>query len=76
MAGSAVVALCAHIALPLSLTPVPMTLQPLAVLVLGLLLAPELAAATLALYLACLLYTSVVCGHFGGSAKGIRMNRR
>jgi len=52
MAGSAVVALCAHIALPLSLTPVPMTLQPLAVLVLGLLLAPELAAATLALYLA------------------------
>jgi len=52
VAGSAVVALCAHVALPLSFTPVPMTLQPLAVLVLGLLLAPELAAATLALYLA------------------------
>jgi biotin transport system substrate-specific component len=52
LAGSAVVALSAHIALPLSFTPVPMTLQPLAVLVVGLLLAPELAAATLALYLA------------------------
>jgi biotin transport system substrate-specific component len=47
-----VVALSAHVALPLSFTPVPMTLQPLSVLVLGLLLAPELAAATLALYLA------------------------
>jgi biotin transport system substrate-specific component len=52
LAGSVVVALSAHVALPLSFTPVPMTLQPLAVLVLGLLLAPELAAATLALYLA------------------------
>jgi biotin transport system substrate-specific component len=52
LAGSAVVALSAHVALPLSFTPVPMTLQPLAVLVLGLLLAPELAAATLVLYLA------------------------
>ena len=52
VAGTAVVALSAHVALPLSFTPVPMTLQPLAVLVLGLLLAPELAALTLALYLA------------------------
>jgi biotin transport system substrate-specific component len=52
LAGSAVVALSAHVALPLTFTPVPMTLQPLAVLVLGLLLAPELAAATMALYLA------------------------
>jgi biotin transport system substrate-specific component len=52
LAGSVVVALSAHVALPLSFTPVPMTLQPLAVLILGLLLAPELAAATLALYLA------------------------
>ena len=52
VAGSAVVALSAHVALPLSFTPVPMTLQPLAVLVLGLLLSPELAAVTLALYLA------------------------
>lgn len=45
-------AFSAHVALPLSFTPVPMTLQPLAVLVLGLLLSPELAAVTLALYLA------------------------
>jgi biotin transport system substrate-specific component len=52
LAGSVVVALAAHVALPLSFTPVPMTLQPLAVLALGLLLGPELAAATLALYLA------------------------
>lgn len=52
LAGSAIVALSAHVALPLSFTPVPMTLQPLAVLVLGLLLAPELAAITMALYLA------------------------
>jgi len=52
VAGSAVVAMSAHVALPLSFTPVPMTLQPLAVLVLGLLLSPELAAITLALYLA------------------------
>ncbi len=51
LVGSAIVALSAHVALPLSFTPVPMTLQPLAVLVLGLLLAPELAAATMALYL-------------------------
>ena len=52
LAGSAIVALSAHLALPLSFTPVPMTMQPLAVLVLGLLLAPELAAATMVLYLA------------------------
>ncbi len=52
LAGSAVVALSAHVALPLSFTPVPMTLQPLAVLVLGLLLAPRLAAVTMAFYLA------------------------
>jgi biotin transport system substrate-specific component len=38
------VALSAHVALPLSFTPVPMTLQPLAVLVLGLVLAPGLPA--------------------------------
>jgi biotin transport system substrate-specific component len=51
LAGSAFVALCAHIAVPLFFTPVPLTLQPFAVLVLGLLLAPRLAAATLGAYL-------------------------
>ena len=50
-AGSALVAVCSHIALPLGFTPVPLTLQPFAVLLLGLLLAPRLAAATLGAYL-------------------------
>lgn len=51
LAGSAFVAVCSHIALPLWFTPVPLTLQPFAVLLLGLLLAPRLAAATLGAYL-------------------------
>jgi biotin transport system substrate-specific component len=51
-AGSVFVALCAHVSLPLFFTPVPITLQPFAVLVLGLLLSPELAAASLVAYLA------------------------
>ena len=49
--GSAFVALCSHIALPLWFTPVPLTVQPFAVLLLGLLLGPRLAAATLGAYL-------------------------
>lgn len=49
--GSALVAVCAHVALPLSFTPVPLTLQPFAVLLLGLLLPPGLAFTTLAAYL-------------------------
>ena len=52
LAGSALVAVCAHVALPLVFTPVPLTLGPLAVLFLGLLLSPRLAAATLGAYLA------------------------
>lgn len=52
LAGSAFVALCAHVTLPLSFTPVPLTMQPFAVLVLGLLLAPRLAMGTLLAYLA------------------------
>ena len=50
--GSAFVAVCAHVALPLYFTPVPLSLAPFAVLVLGLLLTPRLAAATLGAYLA------------------------
>jgi len=50
--GSAVVALCAHLSIPLWFTPVPVTLQPFAVLVLGLLLGPQLAFATMVAYLA------------------------
>jgi biotin transport system substrate-specific component len=51
LAGSAIVAVSSHIAIPLWFTPVPLTLQPFAVLLLGLLLGPRLAAATLAAYL-------------------------
>ena len=51
LAGSLLVALCARVALPLPFTPVPLTLQPFAVLALGMLLAPRLAATTLAVYL-------------------------
>ena len=49
--ASAFVAACAQVALPLYFTPVPLTLQPFAVLVLGLLLSPRLAGAALVAYL-------------------------
>jgi biotin transport system substrate-specific component len=51
VAGSAFVAICAHLSLPLYFTPVPLSLAPFAVLVIGLLLRPQLAAATLTAYL-------------------------
>ena len=50
--GAALVAAAAQVAIPLPGTPVPMTLQPLAVLVVGGLLGPSLGAASLLLYLA------------------------
>lgn len=50
--GAALVALAAQVAVPLPFTPVPMTLQPLAVLVVGGLLGARLGAAALVLYLA------------------------
>lgn len=49
--GSLAIAVCAHVALPLTFTPVPLTLQPFAVLLLGLLFPPGLAFSTLAAYL-------------------------
>ena len=52
LVGSIFVAACAHVSLPLYFTPVPLTLQPFAVLLLGLLLSPRLAGATLLAYLA------------------------
>jgi biotin transport system substrate-specific component len=52
VAGSALLAVSAHIAVPLWFTPVPMTLQSFAVLALALLLGPRLAFATMAAYLA------------------------
>lgn len=51
VAGSVIVALCAHVSFPLYFTPVPLSLAPFAVLLLGLLLSPRLAAATLGAYL-------------------------
>lgn len=52
LGGTILAAICAHIVLPLYFTPVPLSLQPLAVLLLGLLLSPRLAGVTLAAYLA------------------------
>lgn len=52
LAGTLFVAACAHVSVPLYFTPVPLTLQPFAVLVLGLLLGPRMAFATLTAYLA------------------------
>jgi biotin transport system substrate-specific component len=51
VAGTALVALCAHVAVPLGFSPVPLTMQTFAVLLLGLLLEPGAAFACLALYL-------------------------
>ena len=50
-AGAVLVALAAQLAVPLPGTPVPMTLQPLAVLLVGGLLGPRLGAASLVFYL-------------------------
>src|SRR6185436_4701400 len=49
--GTALVTLAAQIAIPLPGTPVPMTLQPLAVLLVGALLGPSLGAGSMILYL-------------------------
>ena len=49
--GAALVAIAAQIAVPLPGTPVPMTLQPLAVLLVGALLGPGLGASAMLLYL-------------------------
>ncbi len=51
-AGVVLVALASQVAVPLPGTPVPMTLQPLAVLLVGGLLGPELGALSLGLYVA------------------------
>lgn len=51
VASTALVAICAHISVPLGFTPVPVTMQTFAVLLLGLLFGPGAAFACLALYL-------------------------
>ncbi len=50
--AAALVAAAAQFAVPVAISPVPMTLQPLAVLVVGALLGPRLGAAALVVYLA------------------------
>jgi biotin transport system substrate-specific component len=52
VSASLFVAICAHISLPLLFSPVPLTMQPFAVLLVALLLEPATAFAALALYLA------------------------
>lgn len=52
VAGSLLLAVCAHVSVPLWFTPVPLSLQPFGVLVLALLLSPRMAAATMGAYLA------------------------
>ncbi|MBT9332721.1 biotin transporter BioY [Paracidobacterium acidisoli] len=49
--GSAFVGVCAHIAVPIPISPVPLTLQTFAVLLIGLAFGPPAALTTLALYL-------------------------
>lgn len=51
LAGTALIAASAHVSIPLGFTPVPITLQPFAVLLLGLLLSPRMAFVTMVTYL-------------------------
>jgi biotin transport system substrate-specific component len=51
VAGSLLMAVCAHVSFPLFFTPVPLTLQTFGVLLIGLTLSPGVAFASLALYL-------------------------
>jgi biotin transport system substrate-specific component len=52
VSATAFVALCAHVSVPLYFTPVPVTLQTMAVILVGLTLGPALGSAALLLYLA------------------------
>ena len=52
LAATAFVALCAHISIPVFFTPVPFTLQPFAVILVGLVLGPVAAFSAMMLYLA------------------------
>ena len=51
VSATALIAICAHIAIPLGFTPIPVTMQTFAVLFLGLLFGPAPAFACMALYL-------------------------
>ncbi|MDE3105790.1 MAG: biotin transporter BioY [Acidobacteriota bacterium] len=51
VAASLFLAVCAHLSMPLPFTPVPLTMQPFGVLLLGLMLGPSTAFAAVVLYL-------------------------
>lgn len=51
ISATAFVALCAHVSIPLGFTPVPITLQPFAVLLLGLLMTPRDSFSAMVVYL-------------------------
>jgi biotin transport system substrate-specific component len=51
VSATALVALCAHMSIPLVFTPVPLTLQTLAVVLVGLTLGPSLGCSAMLLYL-------------------------
>jgi biotin transport system substrate-specific component len=51
LAGTVLIAASAHVSIPLFFTPVPITLQPFAVITIGLLLSPRMAFATMVTYL-------------------------
>jgi biotin transport system substrate-specific component len=52
IAASAFLAICAHISVPLYFTPVPLTLQTFAVILIGIVLGPALGFSTMVFYLA------------------------
>ena len=52
VAATGLMALCAHVSIPLYFTPVPVTLQTLGVILIGLALGPALGFSAMALYLA------------------------
>jgi biotin transport system substrate-specific component len=52
VSATAFVALCAHVSVPLFFTPVPVTLQTMAVLLVGMALGPALGTSAMVLYLA------------------------
>jgi len=52
VSATVLVAICAHISVPLYFTPVPITLQTMAVILVGLVLGPALGASVMVLYLA------------------------
>ena len=70
LAGTALVSVAAQVSVPVPFTPVPWTLQPMAVLIVGGLLGPRLGAASLALYLA-IGATGLPVFAAGGGALGV-----